>query len=118
VSAYKDPLGKLYYALRPFTTFTTKKVMLDFSNVSGRNIGDSNPVNSSPESRPAQNVISAIRFPPDMLYIGMYSFSGCASLTTVFFTGETRPLIGSSAFPDGATLIDETEEAVNQNIVR
>jgi hypothetical protein len=106
VSAYDDPLGKLYYALRPVASFTTKKVMLDFSNVSGRNIIDSNPVNSSSSSRPARNVISAIRFPADMQDIGAYSFAGCASLTDVFFTGETRPQIGGGAFPAETNLHD------------
>jgi hypothetical protein len=108
VSAYADPLGKLYAALVKLQNNTAKKIMLDFSNVSGKSISDSGPENSSLSSRPARGVISALRFPADMQNVGAYSFSGCDSLAEVFFTGETRPAIGSGAFPETTILTDET----------
>jgi hypothetical protein len=84
--------------------------MLDFSNVSGKNISDSGPENSSSSSRPARGAIIALRFPADMQNIGAYSFAGCDSLAEVFFTGKTRPAIGPGAFPEKTIL---TDEAIN-----
>jgi hypothetical protein len=110
VSAYDDPLGKLYYALVKLDANTTRKIMLDFSNVSGRSISDSTPVNSTLSSRPARNAIKALIFPADMQSIGAYSFAGCGSLEEVIFQGESRPVIGIGAFPENTPLIDKTAE--------
>jgi hypothetical protein len=93
---YDDPLGKLYAALAPLGQHTTKKISLDFTRVTGRNIADGAPV--LPAVRTYKDVLRAVKLPEDMGRIGAFAFTGCASLDTLVFTGDAPPEIGGDAF--------------------
>jgi hypothetical protein len=91
-----DPLGNLYDAIAPLGDYTTKKIMLDFTKMDGRNIKDGSL--SIANTRTFKNVIKAVRFPEDMETIGDYAFFGCESLDTITFSASVPPAIGVSSF--------------------
>jgi hypothetical protein len=92
-----DPLGNLYDAIAPLGSFTTKKIMLDFTKVNGQNIKDGtlSIANSRGDNK---TIIKAVIFPEDMETIGDYSFFGCTSLDTITFTASAPPDIGAASF--------------------
>lgn len=107
VSAYADPLGKLYYAIAPLGQFTAKTIKLDLSRVTGSAVADG--VRDAAGSRSYKNVLAALKLPADMTRIGAYSFAGCAKLERIVFLGSGPPLLGEKALDgigeDGLMLV-------------